>query len=279
MLTQTQLKALFRKYSFSPLKRFGENYLIDGNVKDKIISEILAGDGDTILEIGPGFGALTFDLASGGAKVFAVDLDKKAFTILKDLVRDDFPNLKIFNEDILKFDLKKVFKGNKIKVIGNLPYYITTPVIEYIIENRSIIDYALIVIQKEVALRLLAPEGSKDRASISCFVQYHTRPEYLCTIKRNSFYPVPDVDSSLLRLGIPDKRAFEVNNEPVFFKIVRGAFNQRRKSIINSLSREAVLNLPKEELISILKVLGIDPASRPEDLPLSVFASISNAIS
>jgi 16S rRNA (adenine1518-N6/adenine1519-N6)-dimethyltransferase len=278
MLTQTQLKDLFRKHDFSPLKRFGENYLIDGNVKDKIISEALATPGDTILEIGPGFGALTFDLASSGAKVFAVEKDKKAFTILKSIVKDDFPNLEIFNEDILKFDLKTISGGGKIKVIGNLPYYITTPVIEYIIENRDIIEEALIVTQKEVALRLLAPEGSECRGSISCFVQYYTRPEYLYTIKRNSFYPVPDVDSSLLRLKLPDKPALEVKNESVFFKIVRGAFNQRRKSIVNSLSREAVLSLPKTELTNILDKLGIDPTSRPEDLPLSSFASIANSI-
>ncbi|MDP2928993.1 MAG: 16S rRNA (adenine(1518)-N(6)/adenine(1519)-N(6))-dimethyltransferase RsmA [Candidatus Omnitrophota bacterium] len=279
MFTQSQLKELFRKYNFSPLKRFGENYLIDGNVKDKIISEVSVRAGDTILEIGPGFGALTFDLASSSAKVFATELDKKAFTILKDLVKDDFPNLKIFNEDILKFDLKTISVGDKIKVIGNLPYYITTPVIEYIIENRGIIEEALIVTQKEVALRLLASEGSECRGSISCFVQYYTRPEYLHTIKRNSFYPVPDVDSSLLRLKLPDKPAIEVKDESIFFKIVRGAFNQRRKSIVNSLSREAVLSLPKAELISLLNKLDIDPASRPEDLPLSSFANIANSIS
>ena len=279
MLTQSQLKELFIKYNFSPLKRFGENYLIDGNVKDKIVAEALAGTGDTILEIGPGLGALTFDLAANRAAVFAVEKDKKAFEILKDLVKDDLPKLKIFNEDILKYDLSKVYTGDKIRVIGNLPYYITTPVIEYIIENREIIESALIVIQKEVALRLLAPPGSKDRSSISCFVQYYTKPEYLYTIKRTSFYPVPDVDSSLLRLDILHKPAHHVRDEPVFFKIVRGAFNQRRKSIINSLSREAVLDIPKEKLMGILKELGIDPASRPEDLPLSSFASIANAVS
>ena len=261
MLNQTQLKAVFQKYNFSPLKRFGENYLIDGNVKDKIIAETLAGSHDTILEIGPGFGALTFDLASSAARVFAVEKDKKAFEILKDLVKDGLPKLKVFNEDILEYDLNKVFMGDKIKVVGNLPYYITTPVIEYIIENRKIIESALIMIQKEVADRLLAPPGSKDRGSISCFVQYYTKLEHLCAIDRNSFYPVPGVDSSLLRLNILDKPAQHVRDETVFFKIIRGAFDQRRKSIINSLSREAVLNIPKEELIGILKKLNIDPAT------------------
>ena len=278
MFSQTQLKTLFQKYSFSPLKRFGENYLVDGNVKDKIITEANVNTGDTILEIGPGFGALTFDLAASGAGVFAVEKDKKAFEILKDLVKESLPKLKIFNEDILEYDLDKIFTVNKIKVVGNLPYYITTPVIEYIIKNRAIVESALIVMQKEVALRLLAPPGSKDRGSISCFVQYYMKPEHLYTINRTSFYPVPDVDSSLLRLNILHKPVFEVKDEPAFFKIVRGAFNQRRKSIINSLSREAVLDIPKEKLIGILKELKIDPASRPEDLPLSSFASIANAI-
>ncbi|MCX5667188.1 MAG: 16S rRNA (adenine(1518)-N(6)/adenine(1519)-N(6))-dimethyltransferase RsmA [Candidatus Omnitrophica bacterium] len=248
MLTQTQLKAVFQKYNFSPLKRFGENYLIDGNVKDKIIAQAGAAAGDMILEIGPGFGALTLDLARSGAKVFAVEKDKKAFEILKEICGDKYPNLEIINNDILNFDLLSSLRGarsatkqsQKIKVIGNLPYYITTPVIEYIIENREIVESALILMQKEVALRLLAPEGSKDRSSISCFVQYYMKPEYLCTIDRNSFYPVPGVDSSLLRLNILHKPAHHVRDEAVFFKIVRGAFNQRRKCIINSLSRIAV---------------------------------------
>ncbi|MDO8536076.1 MAG: 16S rRNA (adenine(1518)-N(6)/adenine(1519)-N(6))-dimethyltransferase RsmA [Candidatus Omnitrophota bacterium] len=279
MLTQTQLKAVFHKYDFSPLKRFGENYLIDGNVKDKIIAEAFAGDGDTILEIGPGFGALTIDLASSGAAVFAVEKDKKAFEILKDLVGDGLPKLKIFNEDILDFDIKSIFTGRKIKVVGNLPYYITTPVIEYLIENREIVESALILMQKEVADRLLAPEGSKERGSISCFVQYYTKPEYLSTINRHSFHPVPGVDSALLRLKVLDKPAYHVKDEQIFFKIVRGAFNQRRKSIINSLSRESVLNIPKDELMSILKKLNIDPTSRPQVLSLSSFASIANSVS
>lgn len=280
MLTRNQLKDVFQKYNFSPLKRFGENYLIDGNVKDKIIREVNAGTGDTILEIGPGLGALTFDLASSPAEaVFAVEKDKKAFEILRSLSKDASPKLKIFNEDILEYDLEKIFTGNRIKIVGNLPYYITTPVIEYIIDNREIAESALVVMQKEVADRLLAPEGSKARGSISCFVQYYTKPEYLYTIKRSSFYPVPDVDSGLLRLNILRKPAHHVKDESIFFKIVRGAFNQRRKSIINSLSREAVLNVPKGELIGILKKLDIDPASRPEDLNLSSFAAIANAVS
>lgn len=278
MLTKTQLKEIFLKHNFTPLKRYGENYLIDGNVKDKIMSEAEICKNDIVLEIGPGFGALTLDIASKGADVFAVEKDKKAFFILREIVNEKFPNLKLFNNDILEFDLKSVVKKRKIKVLGNLPYYITTPIIEYLIINRAMIDTILIVVQREVANRLLAKAGSEDRGSISCFVQYYTRPSYIYTIKRNSFYPAPEVDSSLIRLDILDEPSVKVNDEELFFKIVRGSFNQRRKSILNSLSRKEVLGLPKEELTAALGRAGIDPLSRPEDLPLQSFASLTNSL-
>ena len=256
----------------------GENYLIDGNVKDLIIREAGVSKADTVLEIGPGFGALTIDMASSGAKVFAVDKDKKACVILKEIVGGKYKNLEIVNDDMLKFDIRKLKAPKNIKVIGNLPYYVTTPIIEYLIENRRSIESALIVIQKEVALRLLAGPGSKDYGSISCFIQYYTKPAYIHTIKRTSFYPEPEVDSSLLRLDFLDKPSVDVSDEELFFKIVRGAFNQRRKTIMNSLSREAVLGLPKEDMAAIFARAGVDPSSRPEDLPLSAFASLTNAI-
>ena len=278
MLTKTQLKALFQEYDFSPLKRFGENYLIDANVKDKIIAAASVKRNDLVLEIGPGMGALTIDLASKGAKLFAVEKDKKAFPILKGLVGDDFPDLKLFNEDILEFDLKKIAGTKKIKVIGCLPYYITTPIIEYLIDNRGSIESIVIVVQKEVASRFLASPGSKDYGSISCYIQYYMKPSYMRTIKRTSFYPEPDVDSGLVRFDVPDKPSVIVNDEKLFFKVIRGSFNQRRKSIINSLSRKEVLGLPKGELAEILSKAGIDPSSRPEDLSLQSFAKISNVL-
>lgn len=279
MLTQNQLKELFLIYDFSPLKRLGENYLIDGNVKDKIIGEACIGKGDTVLEIGPGFGALTIDLASSGAKVFALEKDRKAFSILKEMIKDDYPNLKLFNDDILEFDLKIISEKKKIKVLGLLPYYITTPIIEYLIKNRCLIDSILIAMQREVANRLLAQPGSKDRSSISCFVQYYTKPRYIYTIKRGSFYPSPEVDSSLVRFDILDKPSASVKNEELFFKIIRGSFNQKRKSIINSLSRKEVLSVAKEKLAAIFNKAGVDPHSRPEDMPLQSFAKISNELS
>lgn len=278
MLTKTELKSIFAEYGFAPLKRFGENYLIDKNIKDKIIDEAGVSRSDTILEIGPGLGALTMDLAGSGAEVFAVEKDPKAFRILEELTFEKYPNLHLFNEDILKFDLKKTVGEKKIKVLGNLPYYVTTPIIEYIIENGGMIDSALIVIQKEVAGRLSAKPGSKDYGSLSCFVQYYTRPEYLYTIKRTSFHPVPEVDSSLIRLTVRTQPPVKVKDEELFFRIIRGSFNQRRKSIINSLSREAVLGTTKSDLTAVLNRAGVNPAARPEDLSLSEFAAIANAI-
>lgn len=278
MLTKSQLKDIFTQYGFRPLKRFGENYLIDANIKDKIITEAHISPEDTVLEIGPGLGALTMDLAASGAKVYAIEKDRKAFAILSDLAKGYFPNLKLFCGDILKFDLKGIFSSGKIKVVSNLPYYITTPIVEYIIENRGRLKSALILVQREVANRLLASPGTKDYASISCYVQYYTKPSYIHTVKRTSFYPEPDVDSSLIKLDIPDKPSVEVKDEKLFFKIIRGAFNQRRKAIINSLSREEVLNIPKDKLLNALNAVGINSEHRPERLSLAQFADIAKFI-
>ena len=278
MLTKTQLKDVFSKYGFRPLKRLGENYLIDANIKDKVINEARITKDDIVLEIGPGMGALTIALAKSGASVIAVEKDRKAFAILNDLTKGQFPNLKVIHGDILEFDFKEISASKKIKVVGNLPYYITTPIIERLIGNRNFIESILIMVQKEVAARLRAKAGAKDYGSISCFVQYYTRPVYIYTVKRTSFYPSPEVDSSLIRLDVLGKPSVEVSDERLFFKIIRGAFNQRRKSIINSLSRKGVLGLSKEELSKVLNRIRIDPRLRPETLDLQDLAKISNAL-
>ena len=293
MLTRSRLKEVFSRYGFSPLKRFGENYLIDGNIKDKIITRMQLAKSDVVLEIGPGLGALTIDLAERGVSIFAVEKDRKAFEILVDLVGDRFPNLKLFNEDILKFDLNGIFEilsngraglnlpycgqeRRRIKVVGNLPYYITAPAIEYIIENRKLVKMALIMVQKEVAMRLLAKPGTDDYGSLSCFVQYYAEPEYVHIVKRTCFYPAPEVDSAIVKLDLLDSPSVKVKDEELFFKIIRGAFNQRRKSVINSLSREEVLKVSKDKLHAMLCLAGIDPRARPECLSLADFAKIAN---
>ena len=198
MLTKTGLRDLFSHYGFHPLKRFGENYLIDANIKDKIVHEVCVGPGDAVLEIGPGFGALTLDLAATGAKIYAVEKDKKAYAIFKEMLGDAHPRVRLICADILDFDLSGIKTKAKIRIIGNLPYYITTPIIEYIIAHKDRISSAFITVQREVALRMMAYPGSKEYGSLSCFVQYHTTPVQLFAIKRTSFYPEPEIDSSLV---------------------------------------------------------------------------------
>lgn len=278
MFTKSQLKDIFTRHAFRPVKRFGENYLIDANIKNKIIGAIGPAKGDTVLEIGPGFGAITMDLAGSEADVFAVEKDPKAYAILSGIVGRSCPNLRLFCADILKFELKDIFSGKKIKVAGNLPYYITTPILEYLISNRCFLDSAVLMVQKEVAHRLGASPGNKDYGSISCFVQYHARETSIYTVRRSCFFPPPEVDSVLLKLDFLETPAVSVNDEELFFKILRGAFNQRRKSILNSLSRESVLDMPKDDLGPLLKSCGIDPSARPEVLSLSDFARISNKV-
>jgi 16S rRNA (adenine1518-N6/adenine1519-N6)-dimethyltransferase len=278
MFTKSQLKDIFSRYGFTPLKRLGENYLIDANIKDKIIAEAGVDKGDIVLEIGCGFGALTIDLASTGALIFAVEKDRKAYSILKEIYQNKYDDLQIFNEDMLNFEISKLHPKKKIKVVGNLPYYVTTPIIEYLINNRIFIDSALIVVQKEVASRIMASAGSKEYGSMSCFIRYFTKPSYVYTIKRQAFYPEPEVDSSLVRLDFLAKPSVRVSDESLLFKVIRGAFNQRRKTIMNSLSRAEVLDLPKAELTGILDKAGIKASSRPEDLSLEAFANLTNAI-
>jgi len=277
MLTKTQLVRVFSDYGFTPLKRLGENYLIDGNIKNKIVREAAVSEKDAVVEIGPGMGALTFDIAGSARRMVAVDIDRKACAILKDLAGDDYPNLEIVNGDILKFDFAGPARGGKAKVVGNLPYYITTPIIEHLISSRRFLDSAVIMMQKEVARRLIAKPGSSDYGSISCFVNYFTIPTLIYTVKRTSFYPSPDVDSCIVKLAFLEKPSVKVYDEDKFFRIMRGSFNQRRKTIANSISREAVLDIPKDELAEKLKSIGIDPASRPETLSLTQFADIANS--
>jgi 16S rRNA (adenine1518-N6/adenine1519-N6)-dimethyltransferase len=279
MLTKKRLVKLFSEKGFTPLKRLGENYLIDENIKDKIIRAASLIRDDAVLEIGPGFGALTFDIAKSAGKVTALEIDRKACAILKELAGEDHPNLTIINGDILKFDIAKAAGANgRLKVIGNLPYYITTPIVERLIDNRMFIESIIIMTQKEVGARFMACAGSADYSSISCFVNYFTASEYIHTVKRTSFFPSPEVDSCILRLTLLARPSVEVGDEEKFFRIIRGSFNQRRKSIVNSLSRPAVLDMPKEKLAGALKEAGIAPSSRPEELSLRDFAAISNAL-
>ncbi|MBL7131469.1 MAG: ribosomal RNA small subunit methyltransferase A [Candidatus Omnitrophica bacterium] len=264
---------------FHPKKRRGQIFLIDKNIITKIIKAISLNRGNIVLEIGPGQGILTEELANYAKKVIAVELDKKLYDYLQTLLKN-FVNIELINKDILKFDIEKFLRNKKIKqkitLVGNIPYNITTPILEYIFENIRFLNTAYLMVQKEFALRLIAKPNTKDYSSISCFAQFHTNPSLLFTVKKTCFRPRPRVDSCFIKLE-PKKSDYwsdslSLKNKKWLFKIIRSAFNQRRKNILNSLS--AILD--KGKILSILLKLNIDWRKRAEDLSIQDFIKISN---
>ncbi len=257
-----------------PKKSLGQNFLTDKNIQNKIIDSCQLTPQDTVLEIGSGRGELTCLIADKVEKLFSVEIDKSLYDGLK-LRTKEFKNFKLINKDILKFSLRGYFRGleKKLKVVGNVPYYISTPIIEHLLKYKDKIDKVFITVQKEFARRITASPGSKEYGSLSCFVQYYTEPKIIFYIKRNSFYPAPKVDSALLRLEIRRLPSVKPDNEKLFFKIIRAAFNKRRKTLRNSL--EGVLPLKKIE--AFFKKYGINKDIRPEDLSLADFANLANA--
>ena len=259
-----------------PLKRYGQNFLADKNVIKKIIDAIPLSKKDCVLEIGPGRGALTFGLYPRAGYCVAVEIDKKLSEFLREKLKGE-DNVEIITDDILRFNLKKYAKISTLKsfkLVGNLPYYITSPILEYIFKNIKLLDDIFITVQKEVAERMTAAVGSKEYSSLTCLVNYYCSPKILFKIKKGSFRPVPDVDSCFMRLSLktPQERGFKVNSEELFFKIVRSAFGQRRKKLYTSISRV----LAKKDL------QGLAPQDllnrRAEELALKDFAYLSDLI-
>jgi 16S rRNA (adenine1518-N6/adenine1519-N6)-dimethyltransferase len=256
-----------------PKKRLGQNFLIDRNIQNKIIKacEFLAKD--FVLEIGAGRGELTRLIADKVKHIQALEIDKALCDILKANTAG-CKNLSIVNEDVLKFDLKKSFpQQKKIKVVGNIPYYITTPIIEYLLNYRDRIQYVFLTVQKEFARRMVAPPGSKEYGALTCFIKYYTNPEILFYISKNCFFPVPKVDSCFLRLSPRRVPIVRVKSRVLLFKIIRGAFNKRRKTLRNSL--EFIVS--KEKLQRFFTQYGIDNNIRPEELALEDFANLANS--
>ena len=279
MPSKNETIALLNRYGARPIKRLGQNFLIDDNIGKKIIDSLSLEEDDVVVEIGPGLGSLTFGIAERAAKVFAVEKDRLLYKILCEISASKPPGLKIIQGDILDQDLSRLAGAARVKIVGNLPYYVTTPILEYLIENKSMIESAAITIQKEVASRILAKPGSKEFGALSCFIQYHAQAQYLYTIKPTVFYPQPEVDSSLVRLDFPERPSVNVGDEELFFRIIRKAFNQRRKTIANSLTSKALGTIaPKERLIEALSSAGISPSARPEDLGLDDFARIAESL-
>lgn len=257
-----------------PKKSLGQNFLVDKNIRNKIINCCQFKESDTVLEIGAGRGELTRLIAEKAGKVYAVEIDYFLSKCLKESFKNN-AGVKIINQDILKFNLKKCFGRNKnksIKVVGNIPYYITTPIIAHLLKFKYNISVIFLTVQKEFAGRMAARPGSKDYGSFSCYVQYNTNPKMIFLIKRTCFFPAPAVDSCFLRLEVRQIPPVELCDEKLFFKIIRGAFSKRRKTLRNSL--EGII--PQTKINNFFDKFGIDWNIRPEKLSLQDFANLTN---
>lgn len=272
----SELKELLSRHGFSFSKSLGQNFLIDKNVLDKIVSASSLTENDCVLEIGPGAGTLTRCLAKTGAKCVAVEIDKALIPILEETMAE-FDNFTLINNDILKVDLKELtknyFNNKPFHVIANLPYYITTPIVMKLLEDNLPVKSMTLMVQKEVADRMCAKSGGKDYGALSVAVQYYAEPSVVTKAEPHCFMPQPKVASSVIHLKIGKKIA--VDNEKLFFNIVKSAFSQRRKTLVNSLSKSPYFNFDKDKVISALNEMGLSPDIRGEKLTIEQFASLS----
>lgn len=272
---------ILKKYNFSFQKRFGQNFLIDTHVLEKIVDEAGIDEDDCVLEIGPGIGTMTQYLCERAGRVIAVEIDKALIPILNDTL-SSYSNVEIINEDILKVDItnlcNKYNNGRPIKVVANLPYYITTPIIMGLFESGCPLESITIMVQKEVADRMKCGPGSKDYGALSLSVQFYSNPEIVANVSPESFIPKPCVGSSVIRLTRYPKPPVEVDDEKYMFKLIRAAFNMRRKTMVNSLM-SGNLGLTKEEILSAIDKLNLSPQVRGEALTLNEFAALSNILS
>lgn len=276
------IKEIIEQYQFRFSKSLGQNFLIDGNVVRKIVDLAEINQEDNIIEIGPGIGTLTQILCERAKKVVAVEIDRKLIPILHDNLKE-YDNFKIFHGDILKINIEKLikeeFNGKSVKVVANLPYYVTTPIVISLLEQKHNIHSITIMIQKEVAQRMNASPGTKDYGALTVAVKYYSSPKIGFTVAHQCFMPQPKVDSAVLRLDILDSPTVDIKNEKIFFDLVRAAFSQRRKTLINSLVNSGSFNLNKESAKELLIKIGLSENQRGETLTISQFAELANAIS
>lgn len=273
--------AVLQKYNFVFQKKFGQNFLIDTHVLDRIIQAAQIEADDCVLEIGPGIGTMTQYLACAARRVIAVEIDRALIPILEDTL-DGYENVRIINEDVLKVDIAKLAeeenKGRPIKVVANLPYYITTPIIMGLFENHVPIKSVTVMVQKEVADRMQTGPGSKDYGALSLAVQYYSRPYIVANVPPNCFMPRPKVGSAVIRLDRHERPPVQVRDEKLMFRIIHASFNQRRKTLANGLKNSAELDLTKEEIEEAILALGKGASIRGEALTLSEFARLSDLL-
>lgn len=271
------IKEICSRFNFRFSKGLGQNFLLDSNVLDKIVQAAEIDGG--VLEIGPGFGVLTQRLAENADKVVSVEIDKKLIPVLEYTLAE-YSNTEIVEKDILKTDLHALidekFKGERISIAANLPYYITTPIITKLLETKLPVKNIVVMVQKEVAQRICAEPGKKDYGSVSVMCRYYTEPEIVTVVPAGSFMPPPKVDSAVLKMKVRRGPPVSLENEEYFFKIVRAAFGQRRKTLVNCLSNG--LSIEKDIVVSVLKGCGHPPDIRGEKLSLEEFACIADML-
>ena len=272
---------IIQKYEFMFQKKFGQNFLIDTHVLEKIISAAGITKNDCVLEIGPGIGTMTQYLAENAGHVVAVEIDRNLIPILKESLAD-YDNVTVINEDILRVDIKALAEeyngGKPIKVVANLPYYITTPIIMGLFESGVPIDNITVMVQKEVADRMKEGPGSKDYGALSLAVQYYAEPEIVANVPPNCFIPRPNVGSAVIRLTRHKEMPVEVKDPALMFKIIRASFNQRRKTLQNGLGNAPELPYTKEQIAAAIAEMGLTPTIRGEALSLAQFAQLSDIL-
>ena len=270
---------VIQKYQFAFQKRFGQNFLIDAHVLEKIVSAAGITKDDCVLEIGPGIGTMTQYLAESAGQVIAVEIDTNLLPILADTLKD-YSNVKVINQDILKVDINELVKeynnGRPIKVVANLPYYITTPIIMGLFESNVPIDNITVMVQKEVADRMQVGPGSKDYGALSLAVQYYASPYIVANVPPNCFIPRPNVGSAVIRLTRYQEPPVQVKDPKLMFKLIRASFNQRRKTLQNGLNNSPEISFSKEEITKAIESLGASPSVRGEALSLEQFAQLAN---
>ena len=272
---------VIQKYQFAFQKRFGQNFLIDAHVLEKIVSAAGITKDDCVLEIGPGIGTMTQYLAESAGQVIAVEIDTNLLPILADTLKD-YSNVKVINQDILKVDINELVKeynnGRPIKVVANLPYYITTPIIMGLFESNVPIDNITVMVQKEVADRMQVGPGSKDYGALSLAVQYYASPYIVANVPPNCFIPRPNVGSAVIRLTRYQEPPVQVKDPKLMFKLIRASFNQRRKTLQNGLNNAPELPFSKEKVAAAIARMGLPASVRGEALTLSQFAELSDIL-
>ncbi len=277
----TNTKAILDKYGFTFQKKYGQNFLVDSNILENIVTGAGVTKEDCVLEIGPGIGTMTQYLCEKAGFVVAVEIDKKLIPVLNDTL-SEYSNKVIINEDILKLDLNEIAlkynEGRPIKVVANLPYYITTPIVMELFESHMPLFSITAMVQKEVALRMETGPGSKDYGALSLAVQYYSKPEIIMNVSAGCFIPRPNVDSAVIKMELYKENPVPVRNEAYMFSLIRASFNQRRKTLVNALSNAGVPGASKEAVSSALTEMGLSQTVRGEALSLKEFAALSDLL-